>query len=445
MASAPTVVPHLLLVAATTGYQLQSYRQAVEKMGLRLTLASDRCHQLEDPWGDQAVPVRFEDPKGALEAVRERGPFQGIVASGDRAAVLAAQLAAKLGLAFHPPAAAAICHDKFAFRQTLTKAGLPAPWFRRERLEADPAVLAGTVTYPCVLKPLMLSASRGVIRANNPAEFRAAFARIRQLLESPAIQQRRDPQSRFIQIEGYIAGAEFALEGWMAAGVLQRFALFDKPDPLEGPFFEESIYVTPSRLETDRRALIWDMVEAGARAVGLGPGPIHAEIRLAAEAEIRPAAEAEIPPAAEAGGDTAYVLEIAARSIGGLCGRALRFRHRSGPGLIGLEELLIRGALGESLGAWEREPNASGVMMIPIPRGGVLEEVSGVEEAARQPGIESVEITAKPDAPLQPLPEGSTYLGFIFARTATPAAAEAALRAAHAQLRVKLRESLPVL
>ncbi|HVA65279.1 MAG TPA: ATP-grasp domain-containing protein [Terriglobales bacterium] len=416
--------PHVLLVATTTGYQARQFREAAAAMGVRLTLASDRCRQLEDPWGDEAVPVRFEDPKGALEAVRARGPYQGIMASGDRAAVLAAQLAAKLKLRFHSAEAARICHDKFAFKQVLTDAGLPAPWFRRVKLEANPVALAREVAYPCVLKPLLLSASRGVIRANDAAEFTAAFMRIRQLLESPAIQQWRNPNARFILIEGYVAGQEVALEGWMAAGVLQRFVLFDKPDKLEGPFFEESLYVAPSRLETDQRALIWDLVEAAARAVGLGPGPIHAEIRL------------------DEG--TAYVLEVAARSIGGLCGRALRFRRAGQPGLISLEELLLRGALGEPLRAWERETTAAGVMMVPIPRSGVLEEIGGVQEAAAVAGIEAVEITAKLGEPLLALPEGASYLGFIFARAATPAAVEAALRAAHAKLELHWREMLPV-
>lgn len=424
--------PKILLVSETTGYQLRQFREAATGMGIGLMLASNCCHKLEDPWGDQAIPVRFEDPKAALAAVRAQGPYKGIAASGDRAAVLAAQLAAALKLPFHSERAAQLGHDKFAFKQILQAAGLPVPWFRRERLDADPPALAARVQYPCVLKPLMLSASRGVIRANTPPEFAAAFGRIRQMLESPAIRSQQDPNSQWLQIEGYIPGVECALEGWMASGTLQRFALFDKPDPLQGPYFEESVYVTPSRLPTDCRALIWDMVEAAARAARLGPGAIHAEIRL----------QRDTP-----GGDVAYVLEVAARSIGGLCGRALRFRNKEatpGSPSIGLEELLLRGALGQPLNAWELVPGASGVMMIPIPHSGILDQVTGVEAAARVPGIEAVEITAKPDQPLQALPEGASYLGFIFARSATPAAVEQALRAAFAQLDIRLRDLLPV-
>ncbi|HET9784373.1 MAG TPA: ATP-grasp domain-containing protein [Terriglobales bacterium] len=421
---------HVLLVATTTGYQAESFRRAAEALRVRITLATDRCHRLPDPWGDNAIAVRFEDPKAAIEGVKQRGPYDAILAAGDRAAVLAAGIAPALKLNFHSPESAALCHDKFAFRQVVAEAGLPAPWVKRFEAEKDdPAAAAAAVQFPCVLKPVLLSGSRGVIRANNAAEFAAAFERIRQLLARPEIQQWKDENARWILAEGYVPGIEFALEGWMAAGELRRFALFDKPDQLEGPFFEESVYLTPSRQGVEQRALIWDMVEAAARATGLGPGPIHAEIRL--------------------DGDTAYVLEVAARPIGGLCSRTLRFRRTvdgAAPSstLASLEELLLRAALGEPLGPWQREDRAAGVMMIPIPRSGVMEEVTGIEAARRVPGIEAVEITAKPGEPLTALPEGASYLGFIFARTVTPDLAERALRDAHAHLSVHWREALPV-
>ena len=422
---------HVLLVAATTGYQAESFRRAAEGLGVRITLATDRCHKLPDPWGDNAIAVRFEDPKAALEGVKQRGPYDGIVAAGDRAAVLAAAVAAALKLNFHSPGAAALCHNKFAFKQVIAGAGLPAPWVKRFEADKDnPAAAAAGVQFPCVLKPVLLSGSRGVIRANNADEFAVAFERIRQLLARPEIQQWKDDNARWILAEGYVPGSEFALEGWMEAGELRRFALFDKPDKLAGPFFEESVYVTPSRQGVEQRALIWDMVEAAARAAGLGPGPIHAEIRL--------------------DGDTAYVLEVAARPIGGLCSRALRFR-RGGDGAAAagswasLEELLLRAALGEALTPWQREERAAGVMMIPIGHSGVMEEVEGIEAARRVPGIEAVEITAKPGEPLMALPEGASYLGFIFARTVTPELAEVALRDAHAKLSVRWRQALPVI
>ncbi len=424
--------PSVLLVATATGYQAESFRAAAGRLGVRLALATDRCDRLADPWRDNAIPVRFDQPKAAIEALRKLPRFQGITAIGDRAALLAAQLAAGLGLRFHSPLSAALAHDKYGFRQTLAAANLPVPKFRRFALNSDPAVAASQVEFPCVLKPLMLSASRGVIRANNAGEFTAAFGRIRQLLARPEIQQWHNPNAAWLLAESFIPGREVALEGWIEAGILQRFAFFDKPDPLDGPFFEETIYVTPSRLETTQRALIWDVVEAAARAASLGPGPIHAEIRL--------------------DGETPYVLEIAARPIGGLCARTLRFRRAAGAppagntpaGSIALEELLLRGALGEPLAAWERELLPNGVMMIPVPEGGVLERVDGIEAARRVPVVETVEITAKGGEPLLPLPEGSSYLGFIFARSATPAAVEEALRGAYARLAIHMRQALPV-
>jgi biotin carboxylase len=426
--------PRLLLVSATTGYQAEGFRAAAARLGVELILATDRCDQLSDPWRDNAVGVRFEQPKPALEALRKLAPFQGITAIGDRAALLAAHIAAGLGLRFHSPLSAAMAHDKYAFRQALQHAGLPVPKFRRISIDADPTAAAAQADYPCVLKPLILSASRGVIRADDPAAFAAAFTRIRQLLLRPEIQQWRNPNAAWLLAESYIAGREVALEGWIEAGTLQRFAFFDKPDPLEGPFFEESIYITPSRLETAQRALIWDVVEAAARAASLGPGPIHAEIRLAPG---RGGETAATP-------DTPYVLEIAARPIGGLCARALRFRRAPETATITLEELLLRGALGEPLAAWEREMAPAGVMMIPVPEGGILDRVDGVEAARQSPGVEAIEITAKAGEPLSALPEGSSYLGFIFARASTPAAVEQALRSAHARLDIHMRQALPV-
>ena len=430
--------PRVLLVAPTTGYQVARFQAAAASAGVELILATDCCHQLEATRAQEAVPIRFDNAKAALGALKPLGPFQGITAVGDRAAVLAAQVAPGLGVRFHSAGAAAVCHDKFEFKQVVAAADLPTPWFERYKADASPAPIAAASKYPCVLKPLILSGSRGVIRCNDAAEFVAAFQRIRTLLATPAIQQWQDPGAKWIQAEGYIEGREFALEGWMAAGIVQRFALFDKPEPLEGPYFEESLYVTPSRLDTEKRALIWDMVEAAARAAGLGPGPIHAEIRLGP-------------------GGRVYVLEVAARPIGGQCARALRFRRAGAAGtgarpaadgatpLISLEELLLRAALGQPPGGWERETAASGVMMIPIPGGGVLDQVEGVEEARQVGGIEAVEITAKAGEPLLPLPAGATYLGFIFARAGTPDTVEAALRTAHGKLKITMREALPVL
>jgi hypothetical protein len=230
-----------------------------------------------------------------------------------------------------------------------------------------------------------------------------------------------------VLVEGFIPGREFALEALMHRGRLHVLALFDKPDPLDGPFFEETIYVTPSQASPDVQRAIVDSVERAAHAIGLSYGPIHAECRVNAHG--------------------VFVLEVAARPIGGLCARALRFaKEGSTPAeMIGLEDLLLRHAIGEAPDRWRREAAASGVMMIPIPRRGVYRSVDGVDDAAAVDGITDLRVTAKPDQLLVPLPEGASYLGFIFARAKSSGEVERALRAAHARLRFRIDAELPVL
>jgi biotin carboxylase len=388
----------LLLFAATTGYQIRVFGEAARRIGAELTLATDRCHVLEDPWGDRAIPVRFDDVDWSLAQLTRR-EFDGVAAVGDGPAVLAAEAARALGVEFHPPEAARACQDKFEARTRFRKAGMRVPDFRRVEAADDTA----QVRFPCVLKPTGLSGSRGVIRANSPAEFAAAWHRIRAM----------GPHE--IQVEEYIDGREFAVEGLMTRGRFEPLAIFDKPDPLEGPFFEETIYVTPSRQpEIVQRELI-EVTRAAARALGLWHGPVHVELRFN-----------------DAG---AWVLEAHARPIGGLCAKALK----------PLEELILRHALGEEVGAAQLERGASGVMMIPIPKSGLYQSVEGVERAAGVAGIEDVIITAQPGQKLQQLPEGSSYLGFLFARGNRPEAVEAALREAHGKLRFHIATALETL
>jgi biotin carboxylase len=404
-------VARLLLFASTTGYQIRVFEEAARRLGVDLTLATDRCHVLEDPWGDRAIPVRFGDVAASLETLRGRR-FDAVAAVGDSPAVLAAEAASALGIPFHPPAAVRACHDKYAARQLFAAAGLPVPEFFRVALGEGPDEAAGRAPYPCVLKPLGLSASRGVIRANDPEEFRAAFARIKTLLARE--QQQRD----YLQVEAYIPGREFAVEGIVTHGAPRILAIFDKPDPLEGPFFEETIYVTPSRESTAAQQTMRETVERAVRALGLYHGPFHAELRWN-----------------ERG---VWMLEVAARPIGGLCSKALRF----GAGMP-LEELVLRHAVGEDIAALELADAASGVMMIPIPRGGVYEDVAGVDEARAVSGVDDVIVTAKVGQMLVPLPEGASYLGFIFARGDDAAEVERALRLAHARLRFRIATALP--
>lgn len=412
---------HLLLVASTTGYQTRAFADAAARLGFVLTLATDRCHVLDDPWGDRAIALRFENPVGAAEALARElaGKVAGVVAVGDRPAYLAALAAERLGLRYHPAAAVEASRSKYLARERFRAARLPVPRYVRLPLDAGPLTAAASAHYPCVVKPLGLSASRGVIRANNPGEFIAAFARIRALLQSPEIARLNDQHDQFVQIEDFIEGQEFALEGLVSSGRLRVLALFDKPDPLDGPFFEETIYTTPSRESAGVQDAITETAARAIAELGFTDGPVHAEMRVN-----------------RAG---VWMLEAAARPIGGLCAKALRFSPS-----ISLEEVILRHAAGEQIGPLIPIRAASGVMMIPIPKAGVYLGVSGTERAAALPGIEEVAITAKEGQTLLPLPEGASYLGFLFARGDTPEEVEIALRKAHGALEFAIATTLPV-
>jgi hypothetical protein len=299
-------------------------------------------------------------------------------------------------------------------RQTIRMAGLPVPWFHPASATPGAAFVA-RLPYPVVIKPLALSGSRGVVRVNDEAEFESAMRQLAGVLHAPDVRGERDGAHDQALIESFIPGREFALEGVFTRGALQVLAIFDKPDPLDGPYFEETIYSTPSGAPIELQERMAVSIASAARAMGLWHGPIHAECRV--------------------NDHGVFVLEIAARPIGGLCSRALRFSAPDGD-LVSLEEVLLRHARGEDIAAYTREPDASGVMMIPIPRRGVLRRVECVEVARGVPGIVDVHITAKLDAPILPLPEGRSYLGFIFARGATPPDVQHALRVAHLCLHV---------
>jgi biotin carboxylase len=408
-------------VAATTGYQTRIFEETARSIGFEVVMATDRCLHMEDPWGDGAIPVRFHKPEdGALTLVSTAELPDGILAVGDKPTVLAAVTAGNLGLRFHPRHAVEACRNKFLARERFLAAGMPVPYYYRVSLDTDIAEAARCAEFPCVLKPLGLSASRGVIRANDGYEFTLAFERIRSILQQPEIARLREEQDQFLQIESYIPGREFAVEGLVIDGALKVLAIFDKPDPLEGPYFEESLYVTPSREPAEVQNELARRAQQAVTAVGLTNGPVHAEMRHNA--------------------DGVWMLEIAGRPIGGLCARSLRF----GKGMP-LEELLLRFAVGEDVSTLEREPAASGVMMIPIPVAGVYHDVTGVPEASDVPGITDIVITAKYGQRLQMLPEGSSYLGFIFARAEKPEEVEAALRLAHSRLRFEIMAELPTL
>jgi biotin carboxylase len=336
-----------------------------------------------------------------------------VLAVGDRPTVMAAHLAKLLGLPGHPPEAAAAARDKRLMRARLRSAGLPVPSTVTVPAATDVMSVIDRIPFPAVIKPTVLSGSRGVIRVDDAVSFATAFDRVRLLLSSPDVRELQDPEADVIQIESFIPGAEYAVEAILDHGRFRTLAIFDKPDPLDGPFFEETIYVTPSRINAGIQRQIEQAIAAAAQAIGLHHGPIHAECRV--------------------NGDGVFVLEVAARPIGGRCAQVLQF-EREGES-IGLEEFLLRHALGEPMDAWHRETVASAVMMIPIPRSGIFRRVDGVDEAGAVTHVGAVTISAKVGHPLLALPEGSSYLGFIFARAERAEQAEQAVREAHERLR----------
>ena len=413
----------LLILASKLGYQTHSFAKAAKTLGVDVVFASDRCHQLEDPWADGAIAVRFDEPEDSARRIVQQSlvrPVDGLIALGDRATATAAYTARALAFPYNTPQAVENCRSKLRQREVLRDTGLPVPGFFSFRLDKRVEKILPRVQFPCVVKPLRLAASQGVIRANNLEEFQTAVARIKELLESPDVKVTREPELDHLLVERYIPGAEVAVEGLLTRGKLRILGVFDKPDPLEGPYFEETLYVTPSRLPDDVYDRLLDCAERTVHALGLTHGPVHAEFRINDKGP--------------------WVLEAAARPIGGLCSRALRF----GAERIYLEELLIRHALGMQGTDLDREDDASGVMMIPVPKTGVLEKVEGEEQARATPGIEDVQITARLHDLIAAWPEGASYLGFVFAHGKSPDEVEAALRQAHSQLKFEIAEGLPV-
>ena len=419
----PEPKKRLLILASKLGYQTRGFAEAAEKLGVEVVFGTDRCHRLDDPWGDQALALHFEKPRKATEEIARElraNPPGAVLALGDRPTPAAAYVAQAFGIRGNPPEAAANCRNKLRQRETLAKAGLPVPQFFSFASAEEPAAVAARAKFPCVIKPTLLAASQGVIRANNPTEFEWAVRRIRAVLDSPEVQALREPDADRLLVENYIPGREVALEGLLDQGSLRTLAIFDKPDPLEGPYFEETIYVTPSRLPAETQAAIRDCAQRSVAALGLVTGPVHAEFRV--------------------NEDGPWVLEISPRPIGGLCSRALRF----GDQRISLEELLVRHALG--LGGWDvqREPDASAVMMVPVPRSGIFEGVNGLADAEKLAGVDEIRITARLHDYVAAWPEGSSYLGFIFSHGKTAEDAENSVRAAHRTLQFKFAPRLPV-
>lgn len=414
--SDPTRRPRVLLLLPGGTYRAPDFIAAAESLEVEVVVGADFEQAMAAQMGDRAVLVPLGDPAAGLAAVLElhrRAPIHAVVAVDDQGALVATAAAVALGFPHNPIDAVRVTRDKAAMRERFRAAGLPQPSFAGVPAAAKPdavAALAAGVGFPVVVKPVSLSASRGVIRADTSVELLAALARSRAIVRAAG-----QPDTEPLLLEAFVPGREVAIEAILDHGDLHVLAVFDKPDALEGPFFEETIYVTPSCEPTAVQAQIADAVAVACAAVGLVEGPVHAELRI------------------DPDDHHLTVLEIAARTIGGLCGRTLRF----GAG-ISLESLVIAHALGRPFSGRARIGGASGVMMLPIPAAGVLRSVDGQDRARAVPDIEGLEITVTAGRTVEPLPESDRYLGFLFARAATPAAVETALRAAHAELRVTI-------
>jgi len=428
MAQNPPMTRILLLLPTRT-YRTADFLAAADRLGLDVVVGAERRNVLESVAGAGTLRVPLDDPeRGAatIERYARDGRLAAVVGVDDGSTLVAAAAAERLGLPHNSVAAVERSRDKAQARTAFAAAGLPNPRFATYPATSGPpavAALAAATRYPCVVKPLDRSGSQGVIRANDPAELVAAFRRVARILGcdgTPATAATPTPAAAGdvpgILVEEFIPGVEVAVEGLLRAGELEVLAVFDKPDRLDGPFFEETLFVTPSRLAPNRRREVEAAVARATRALGLREGPIHAEVRLNDEG--------------------AWILEVAARSIGGLCARTLRF----GAG-VSLEELILRHAAGLELPPHHRERSASGVLMLPIRRAGRLREVRGQSAARAVPDIDGLSITVPRGEALVPLPEGDRYLGFLFARAATPGAVETALRAAWSTLEVIIDEA----
>ncbi len=403
-------MPRVLLLLPIETYRAKDFLAAAERLGVDVVVGCERRQAMADAMGDGAVVVAMGKVDAAVEiiaALHARRSLDAVLAVDDQGLVVAAAASARLGLTHNPIEAVAATRDKAALRARLGAGAVAQPDYRVVAPGQSVAAAATQIGYPCVVKPVSRSGSQGVIRVDDDVQASAVADRVRAIVgpDEPVL------------VEGFVAGAEVAVEALLVGGVLEVLAIFDKPDPLDGPFFEETIYVTPSRQPAPILASLAATVTAAAAAVGLREGPVHAELRVGADG--RP-----------------VVIEVAARSIGGLCARSLRF----GAG-VSLEEIIVRHAIGAGLDGLRRETQASGVMMLPIRAAGMLKQVSGQAEALAVDGVVGVEISIPAGRAVVPLPEGDRYLGFVFARGPTPADVELALRRAEAALDVVVSPS----
>ena len=405
----------VLLLIPSHSYRTSDFMRAASDLDISVIVGIDTEFIIN---ADQqnVIALNFSDPEEAAEAISEFRPdisLDAILAVDDAGTLVAAKASQMLELPHNSVSSVELTRDKYALRVALSRSKLPSPGyklFEATQSQDELEHIADSIEYPVVLKPRGLSGSQGVIRANTSIEFIDGFNRIKKILKLESSRDECDADLlTTILVEDYVPGPEFAIEGVLDKGNLTVLALFDKPDPLVGPFFEETIYVTPTSYPDDVQSQIISTVQSACGALGLTHGPVHAEVRL--------------------DGDKVFLIDLAGRSIGGQCARTLSF----GSGLS-LEEIILTHAVGDDINLLNRESSAAGVMMIPIPAAGIFQKVSGVDKAEKISGIESVSIVPTSGDELIPLPDGNEYLGFIFAKGTTAQIVEKSLREAHNQL-----------
>jgi len=413
--------PRVLLLMTPTTYRATDFLGAGAAAGVAIVVGTNRAQTLAGLAPDHNLTLPFDDPAAAASLARDyarRCPVRAVVGVDDEAVLPAARLAAALGVPHNTVAAVAATRNKILMRECLAAAGLAGPPFLAAATMPDSGRVRDEIGFPCVLKPASLSGSRGVMRVDDGRDLAAAWRRVTGIVEAARAEERQGLEEDRLLLERFMPGAEVALEALLQNGKLRPLALFDKPDPLDGPAFAETIFVTPSRHPRQVQNAVLDATTAAARALGLHDGPVHAEFRVH--------------------GGTVHLLEVAARTIGGLCSRALRFAAG-----MSLEEMVLRQACRLDLPVLARENRASGVFMLPVPGPGILQAVHGLDEARRVEGIEDVVLTMPLGDAMLPLPEESRALGFLFARGTSPAGVEASLRSARECLEIDVQASTP--
>ena len=366
---------------------------AVTKLDLKVLVITDKSQVFSEYFPEKVITINFEQWQESIEKIRAwsvKFDLKAVIGVDEESIILAANLSEFLGIKHNSLESVKLTKDKYLMRKALKDSGLKSPWFKRFSVNETPKDIVTEISFPCVLKPTFLSASQGVIRADNVSEFCISFEILSGLLSQEEMKIQGGDQANWILVEEYISGKEVSIEGIVNEGKLKELAIFDKPEPLEGPTFPETIFITPALLSEQLQISLLETAQTALEALGIIKGPVHVELRINKNGN--------------------YILECAARSIGGLCSKVLEFK-----GGMSLEELILRSALGRNIEKTNLVGKAKGVMMLPTEKRGILREIRGAEAALSMKGITEMEITIKPGEMLEPLPTGGRYLGFLFA------------------------------